>query len=59
MRLVHFQTTVLRLPGVDRVLRDAVFPGHILGLAPSLYLLQRSNDLRLRLLALAQFALLP
>ena len=40
------------LLGVDRVLRPAHFPRHILRLAPCLQLLQGSDHLRLRVLLL-------
>ena len=59
LRLVHFQAAILRLPGVDRVIRNALVPGHVLGCAPRFHLLQRSNDLCLRMPALAHTARLP
>src|SRR5580698_3121591 len=53
LRLAHVQTSVLRLPGVDRVLGHTVLASQILHRSPRLHLLQRSNDLRLAVLALA------
>jgi len=51
--LAHFHAAVLRLPGVDGVLAYALLPGHIFRRAARFNLLQRSNDLRLRVLASA------
>jgi hypothetical protein len=53
LRVVHFQTAESGLSGVDRVLGNAPLPRHVLRLAACFYLLQRSDDLRLTVLALA------
>jgi hypothetical protein len=53
LRLVHFKAALLGLPGIDRVLGHSVLSGYILGCATCLDLLQRNNDLRLRVPALA------
>src|SRR5258708_2166589 len=42
----------LRLPGVNRVLRDAHLPTHVLGRPPRFQLLQRPDDLRFAVLSL-------
>src|SRR5208337_4581133 len=51
LRLAHVHPAVLRLPGVDRVLRHSHFPRHVFGFAPCLQLFQRPDHLRLRVLA--------
>src|SRR5690349_8470913 len=52
LRLAYLHPPLPRLPRIDRVLRYAHFPRHILCLAPRLQLLQRPNHLRLRVPAL-------
>src|SRR5580658_2112819 len=47
--LVRFQTAVLGLPCVDRVLGHSVLSGYVLRCTACLHLLQRSDDLRLRM----------
>jgi hypothetical protein len=42
--LTYVHPTVLRFPGVDRMLRNTHFPRHILRLAPCLQLLQRPRS---------------
>ena len=51
--LAHFHAVVLRLPCIDGVLAYALLPGHIVGRPARLNLLQRSDDLRLRMPASA------
>src|SRR5581483_9737992 len=51
-RLAHVHPAILRLPGVDRVLRYAHFPRHVFRFASRLQLLQRPDHLRLRVIAL-------
>jgi hypothetical protein len=51
--LAYLHASVLRLPGTDGVLTDGLFPRNIVGRAPRLNLLQRSDDLRLRVPAFA------
>ena len=46
LRLAHVHTPVLRLPGVDRVLRHSHFSRYVLRLSPCLQLLQRPDHLR-------------
>jgi len=52
LRLAHIHAAILRLPGIDRVLRHSLLPRHIFCLSSCLDLLQRSYDLRLRVPAL-------
>ncbi len=59
LRLGHFQTAALLLPGVDGVLRHAHLPRHLVRLPPGLHLLHRADDLRFRMRALAHPLLLP
>jgi hypothetical protein len=49
----HFYAAVLRLPGIDRMLAYVLFPSQVFRRAIRFNLLQRSNDLRLRVTALA------
>ena len=53
LSLVHFKAAVLGLPRIDRVLGDSALSGYVLGRAACLHLLQRCDDLRLRVPALA------
>lgn len=53
--LAHFHFAILRLPGIDGVLAHTLLPSHIFGRAARLNLLQRSDDLRLRVLASAHY----
>src|SRR5262249_23108654 len=49
----HVHTAILRLPRVDGVLRHALLPWHVLGRSTRFHLLQRRDNLRLAVLALA------
>ena len=51
--LAHFHAAVLRLPCAHGVLADTLFPSHIFGSAACLNLLQRGNNLRIRVPAFA------
>ncbi len=53
LRLVHFQAAVLGLPRLDCVLENYMLSGYILGRGACFDLLQRSDELRLRVPALA------
>jgi len=46
--LAHFHAAVLRLAGIDGLLAYTLLPGHIFRRAARFDLLQRSNNLRLR-----------
>ena len=51
LRLAHAHPSVLRLPGVDRVLRYSVLPPHIFRAPPPFHLLQGPDHLRFTVFA--------
>ena len=59
LRFAHLKATVLGLPCVDRCLAHAALAGHVIHRAARLHLLQRSNDLRLRMPAFTHFLRSP
>ena len=52
LRLAHAHPAILRLPGVDGVLRHAQFPAHVGGAASRFHLLQRPDHLHFAVLPL-------